>query len=205
MHFYIQIHDPPSSLHISNSKSKPVIGPHLPTPGVTCLWRSRQLCSFPCQQHLMCAGLWCLVEGDTSCKTKLDPPLDGTECGADKVTPTSHGPPLAPVSWALGKIKSPHHIRDLHSPWAAPERAMEPTLGKEGHFYHLSSFFLIRYKNCLIFLLNRLLLSHKWISLKNKNKTFYINKSYMGKQDRWSYTKGYPKMSSMSTVLAESS
>uniref|UniRef100_A0A8C5GNF5 Peptidase M12B domain-containing protein n=1 Tax=Gouania willdenowi TaxID=441366 RepID=A0A8C5GNF5_GOUWI len=36
-------------------------------------------------EHLMCAGLWCLVEGDTSCKTKLDPPLDGTECGADKV------------------------------------------------------------------------------------------------------------------------
>jgi hypothetical protein len=36
-------------------------------------------------QHLMCAGLWCLVEGDKSCKTKLDPPLDGTECGADKV------------------------------------------------------------------------------------------------------------------------
>ncbi|XP_029624001.1 A disintegrin and metalloproteinase with thrombospondin motifs 17 isoform X2 [Salmo trutta] len=34
--------------------------------------------------HLMCAGLWCLVEGDKSCKTKLDPPLDGTECGADK-------------------------------------------------------------------------------------------------------------------------
>lgn len=36
----------------------------------------------------MCAGLWCLVEGDTSCKTKLDPPLDGTECGADKVIKT---------------------------------------------------------------------------------------------------------------------
>ncbi|XP_064817402.1 A disintegrin and metalloproteinase with thrombospondin motifs 17-like [Oncorhynchus masou masou] len=35
-------------------------------------------------EHLMCAGLWCLVEGDKSCKTKLDPPLDGTECGADK-------------------------------------------------------------------------------------------------------------------------
>lgn len=35
-------------------------------------------------QHLMCAGLWCLVEGESSCKTKLDPPLDGTECGADK-------------------------------------------------------------------------------------------------------------------------
>ncbi|KAL1007484.1 hypothetical protein UPYG_G00087400 [Umbra pygmaea] len=35
-------------------------------------------------EHLMCTGLWCFVEGDTSCKTKLDPPLDGTECGADK-------------------------------------------------------------------------------------------------------------------------
>ncbi|KAG8440721.1 hypothetical protein GDO86_006459 [Hymenochirus boettgeri] len=35
-------------------------------------------------EHLMCAGLWCLVEKDSSCKTKLDPPLDGTECGADK-------------------------------------------------------------------------------------------------------------------------
>lgn len=111
MHFYIQIHDRPFSLHISNSKSKPVIGPHLPTPGVTCFWCSRQLCSFPCQQHLMCAGLWCLVEGDTSCKTKLDPPLDGTECGADKVTPASHSPPPAP---------SPgHQARLLKGRWSA--------------------------------------------------------------------------------------
>lgn len=46
------------------------------------------LCVFVCQ-HLMCAGLWCLVEGDASCKTKLDPPLDGTECGADKVDTVS--------------------------------------------------------------------------------------------------------------------
>lgn len=48
---------------------------------------SRQMQFSPsfCWQHLMCAGLWCLVEGDASCKTKLDPPLDGTECGADKV------------------------------------------------------------------------------------------------------------------------
>lgn len=33
----------------------------------------------------MCAGLWCLEAGETSCKTKLDPPLEGTECGTDKV------------------------------------------------------------------------------------------------------------------------
>lgn len=52
---------------------------------------TKYLCYLPCFvfvcQHLMCAGLWCLVEGDASCKTKLDPPLDGTECGADKVGP----------------------------------------------------------------------------------------------------------------------
>uniref|UniRef100_A0A452EXM1 ADAM metallopeptidase with thrombospondin type 1 motif 17 n=1 Tax=Capra hircus TaxID=9925 RepID=A0A452EXM1_CAPHI len=48
-------------------------------------------------EHLMCAGLWCLVEGDTSCKTKLDPPLDGTECGADKVTPLPIAPSRQPV------------------------------------------------------------------------------------------------------------
>ncbi|KAJ3593987.1 hypothetical protein NHX12_006319, partial [Muraenolepis orangiensis] len=35
-------------------------------------------------EHLMCAGLWCLVDGDSACKTKLDPPLDGTDCGPDK-------------------------------------------------------------------------------------------------------------------------
>ncbi|XP_032906237.1 A disintegrin and metalloproteinase with thrombospondin motifs 17 [Amblyraja radiata] len=35
-------------------------------------------------EHLMCSGLWCLVEEDLPCKTKLDPPLDGTECGVDK-------------------------------------------------------------------------------------------------------------------------
>ncbi|XP_013888719.1 A disintegrin and metalloproteinase with thrombospondin motifs 17 [Austrofundulus limnaeus] len=35
-------------------------------------------------QDLMCAGLWCLEMGETSCKTKLDPPLEGTECGTDK-------------------------------------------------------------------------------------------------------------------------
>uniref|UniRef100_A0A8C0CU09 ADAM metallopeptidase with thrombospondin type 1 motif 17 n=1 Tax=Balaenoptera musculus TaxID=9771 RepID=A0A8C0CU09_BALMU len=47
-------------------------------------------------EHLMCAGLWCLVEGDTSCKTKLDPPLDGTECGADKVTQLLTAPSSPP-------------------------------------------------------------------------------------------------------------
>ncbi|XP_030623712.1 A disintegrin and metalloproteinase with thrombospondin motifs 19-like [Chanos chanos] len=34
-------------------------------------------------QYLMCSGLWCKVDGE-DCKTKLDPPLDGTECGTGK-------------------------------------------------------------------------------------------------------------------------
>uniref|UniRef100_A0A3P9HQR8 ADAM metallopeptidase with thrombospondin type 1 motif, 17 n=1 Tax=Oryzias latipes TaxID=8090 RepID=A0A3P9HQR8_ORYLA len=35
-------------------------------------------------EDLMCAGLWCLTAGDEFCKTKLDAPLEGTECGTNK-------------------------------------------------------------------------------------------------------------------------
>ncbi|XP_078800984.1 A disintegrin and metalloproteinase with thrombospondin motifs 17-like isoform X2 [Oryzias latipes] len=35
-------------------------------------------------EELMCAGLWCLTAGDEFCKTKLDAPLEGTECGTNK-------------------------------------------------------------------------------------------------------------------------
>uniref|UniRef100_M3ZG62 ADAM metallopeptidase with thrombospondin type 1 motif 17 n=1 Tax=Xiphophorus maculatus TaxID=8083 RepID=M3ZG62_XIPMA len=60
-------------------------------------------------QHLMCAGLWCLVDGDPSCKTKLDPPLEGTECGTDK--------------WCRGgqcvsKAPIPQHVDGDWSPWS---------------------------------------------------------------------------------------
>nr|XP_012303344.2 A disintegrin and metalloproteinase with thrombospondin motifs 19 [Aotus nancymaae] len=43
------------------------------------------LASF-CQemQHVICTGLWCKVEGEKECKTKLDPPMDGTECDPGK-------------------------------------------------------------------------------------------------------------------------
>ncbi|XP_076879121.1 A disintegrin and metalloproteinase with thrombospondin motifs 17 isoform X2 [Brachyhypopomus gauderio] len=59
-------------------------------------------------EHLMCAGLWCLVEGDTSCKTKLDPPLDGTECGADK---------WCRAGDCVSKTPIPQHIDGDWSPW----------------------------------------------------------------------------------------
>uniref|UniRef100_A0A8C9RFK7 ADAM metallopeptidase with thrombospondin type 1 motif 19 n=1 Tax=Scleropages formosus TaxID=113540 RepID=A0A8C9RFK7_SCLFO len=35
-------------------------------------------------QHAMCSGLWCRVDGEQECKTKLDPPMDGTECDTGK-------------------------------------------------------------------------------------------------------------------------
>ncbi|XP_035159591.1 A disintegrin and metalloproteinase with thrombospondin motifs 17 isoform X1 [Callithrix jacchus] len=60
------------------------------------------------KEHLMCAGLWCLVEGDTSCKTKLDPPLDGTECGADK---------WCRAGDCVSKTPIPEHVDGDWSPW----------------------------------------------------------------------------------------
>lgn len=43
------------------------------------------LASF-CQemQHVICTGLWCKVEGEAECRTKLDPPMDGTDCDPGK-------------------------------------------------------------------------------------------------------------------------
>ncbi|XP_030620959.1 A disintegrin and metalloproteinase with thrombospondin motifs 17 [Chanos chanos] len=60
-------------------------------------------------EHLMCAGLWCLVEGDASCKTKLDPPLDGTECGADK---------WCRAGECVSKTPIPQHVDGDWSPWS---------------------------------------------------------------------------------------
>ncbi|XP_018110766.1 A disintegrin and metalloproteinase with thrombospondin motifs 17 isoform X2 [Xenopus laevis] len=61
-------------------------------------------------EHLMCAGLWCLVEGDSSCKTKLDPPLDGTECGADK---------WCRAGECVGKTPIPQHVDGDWSAWSS--------------------------------------------------------------------------------------
>ncbi|KAL4613274.1 A disintegrin and metalloproteinase with thrombospondin motifs 17 [Arapaima gigas] len=60
-------------------------------------------------EHLMCAGLWCLVEGDAACKTKLDPPLDGTECGVDK---------WCRAGDCVSKTPIPQHVDGDWSPWS---------------------------------------------------------------------------------------
>lgn len=84
----------------------------------------------------MCAGLWCLVEGDTSCKTKLDPPLDGTECGADKVNPWL---PAAPnrqlhVSQAIGTSPSETlSVLYLRAPETSPRHHRNARGAHSGH------------------------------------------------------------------------
>ncbi|XP_041031045.1 A disintegrin and metalloproteinase with thrombospondin motifs 17 isoform X1 [Carcharodon carcharias] len=60
-------------------------------------------------EHLMCAGLWCLVEGDQPCKTKLDPPLDGTECGVDK---------WCRAGECVSKTPIPEHVDGDWSMWS---------------------------------------------------------------------------------------
>ncbi|XP_072420985.1 A disintegrin and metalloproteinase with thrombospondin motifs 17 [Chiloscyllium punctatum] len=60
-------------------------------------------------EHLMCAGLWCLVEGDKPCKTKLDPPLDGTECGVDK---------WCRAGECVSKTPIPEHVDGDWSTWS---------------------------------------------------------------------------------------
>ncbi|XP_067827742.1 A disintegrin and metalloproteinase with thrombospondin motifs 17 [Heptranchias perlo] len=60
-------------------------------------------------EHLMCAGLWCLVEGEQPCKTKLDPPLDGTECGVDK---------WCRAGECVSKTPIPQHVDGDWSTWS---------------------------------------------------------------------------------------
>nr|XP_051700143.1 A disintegrin and metalloproteinase with thrombospondin motifs 19 isoform X2 [Oryctolagus cuniculus] len=56
------------------------------------------LASF-CQemQHVICTGLWCKVEGEKECKTKLDPPMDGTDCDPGKVCLDSESGNVRPI------------------------------------------------------------------------------------------------------------
>ncbi|XP_072889071.1 A disintegrin and metalloproteinase with thrombospondin motifs 17 isoform X3 [Hemitrygon akajei] len=60
-------------------------------------------------EHMMCSGLWCLVEEDLPCKTKLDPPLDGTECGVDK---------WCRAGECVSKTPLPDHVDGDWSSWS---------------------------------------------------------------------------------------
>uniref|UniRef100_A0A3B3DAW6 ADAM metallopeptidase with thrombospondin type 1 motif, 17 n=1 Tax=Oryzias melastigma TaxID=30732 RepID=A0A3B3DAW6_ORYME len=67
-------------------------------------------------EDLMCAGLWCLTEGEEFCKTKLDAPLEGTECGTDK---------WCRAGECVSKSYLPQHVDgdwSLWSPWSVCSR-----------------------------------------------------------------------------------
>ncbi|KAJ8343956.1 hypothetical protein SKAU_G00312850 [Synaphobranchus kaupii] len=61
-------------------------------------------------EHLMCTGLWCLVEGEDSCQTNLDPPLEGTECGTDK---------WCRAGSCVSKAPLPQHADGDWGPWGS--------------------------------------------------------------------------------------
>ncbi|KAM5169515.1 A disintegrin and metalloproteinase with thrombospondin motifs 19 [Callospermophilus lateralis] len=72
------------------------------------------LASF-CQemQHVICTGLWCKVEGEKECKTKLDPPMDGTECDSGK---------WCKAGECTSRTSTPEHLAGEWSVWSSCSR-----------------------------------------------------------------------------------
>ncbi|XP_053557622.1 A disintegrin and metalloproteinase with thrombospondin motifs 19 [Bombina bombina] len=64
-------------------------------------------------QHIVCTGLWCKLEGEKECRTKLDPPMDGTECGTEK---------WCRVGECISKTSSAEHLAGEWSAWNACSR-----------------------------------------------------------------------------------
>uniref|UniRef100_A0A8C0S4A9 ADAM metallopeptidase with thrombospondin type 1 motif 19 n=1 Tax=Canis lupus familiaris TaxID=9615 RepID=A0A8C0S4A9_CANLF len=72
------------------------------------------LASF-CQemQHVICTGLWCKVEGEKECRTKLDPPMDGTDCDAGK---------WCKAGECTSRTSAPGHVAGEWSVWSPCSR-----------------------------------------------------------------------------------
>ncbi|XP_028632997.1 A disintegrin and metalloproteinase with thrombospondin motifs 19 [Grammomys surdaster] len=73
------------------------------------------LASF-CQemQHVICTGLWCRVEGEAECRTKLDPPMDGTDCDPGK---------WCKAGECTRRTPAPEHLAGEWSPWSSCSRS----------------------------------------------------------------------------------
>ncbi|RMB90803.1 hypothetical protein DUI87_32796 [Hirundo rustica rustica] len=76
-------------------------------------------------QHVICTGLWCKVESEKECKTKLDPPMDGTDCDSGKVLKESVMGPQCSIGYVkillvllaclpLGTGSAKFSVSDLH-------------------------------------------------------------------------------------------
>ncbi|XP_060617986.2 A disintegrin and metalloproteinase with thrombospondin motifs 19 isoform X1 [Anolis sagrei] len=64
-------------------------------------------------QHVICTGLWCKVEGEKECKTKLDPPMDGTDCDTGK---------WCKAGECSSKTSFPGHMEAEWSTWSTCSR-----------------------------------------------------------------------------------
>ncbi|XP_062828196.1 A disintegrin and metalloproteinase with thrombospondin motifs 19 isoform X3 [Anolis carolinensis] len=64
-------------------------------------------------QHVICTGLWCKVEGEKECKTKLDPPMDGTDCDTGK---------WCKAGECTSKMSFPGHMEAEWSTWSTCSR-----------------------------------------------------------------------------------
>ncbi|KYO20625.1 A disintegrin and metalloproteinase with thrombospondin motifs 17 isoform A [Alligator mississippiensis] len=64
-------------------------------------------------QHVICTGLWCKVEGEKECKTKLDPPMDGTDCETGK---------WCKAGECMSRTSFPEHLEGEWSAWSTCSR-----------------------------------------------------------------------------------
>uniref|UniRef100_A0A8C4XYC6 ADAM metallopeptidase with thrombospondin type 1 motif 19 n=1 Tax=Gopherus evgoodei TaxID=1825980 RepID=A0A8C4XYC6_9SAUR len=64
-------------------------------------------------QHVICTGLWCKVEGEKECKTKLDPPMDGTDCDTGK---------WCKAGECTSRTSFPEHLEGEWSTWSICSR-----------------------------------------------------------------------------------
>ncbi|XP_063820326.1 A disintegrin and metalloproteinase with thrombospondin motifs 19 [Pseudophryne corroboree] len=67
-------------------------------------------------QHVICTGLWCKLDGETECRTRLDPPMDGTECGTEK---------WCRVGECTSMTSSSEHLSGEWSAWSSCSRTCD--------------------------------------------------------------------------------
>ncbi|CAH7022422.1 Adamts19 [Phodopus roborovskii] len=65
-------------------------------------------------QHAICTGLWCRVEGEAECRTKLDPPMDGTDCDPGK---------WCKAGECTRRTPAPEHLAGEWSTWSSCSRS----------------------------------------------------------------------------------
>uniref|UniRef100_A0A803SQR4 ADAM metallopeptidase with thrombospondin type 1 motif 19 n=1 Tax=Anolis carolinensis TaxID=28377 RepID=A0A803SQR4_ANOCA len=78
-------------------------------------------------QHVICTGLWCKVEGEKECKTKLDPPMDGTDCDTGK---------WCKAGECTSKMSFPGHMEAEWSTWSTCSRTCNTGISSRQRRFH---------------------------------------------------------------------